>query len=139
MASHIIADREGRWKGPEIPLDPCMYCCSSMKMTGCSVDIVGTKVKPDCKLQHVPEFPQKSLKRTKNYPTTNQPVRCDRCSSAGPKPKEVFIPRYNMLDHYKEVHGMDHTEEQCSDLHKYVIDEEEKRNVTDKFEVKEGE
>ena len=46
MASHMIAAWEGRWKGSEIAHDPCMYCCSSMRVTGCSVQIVVTKVKP---------------------------------------------------------------------------------------------
>ena len=139
MASHVIAAWEGRWKGSEIAHDPCMYCCSSMRMTGCTVEIVGSKVKPECKFQHVPEFPQKSLKSSKNFPTTNQPMRCERCSSAGPKPKEVFIPKYNMLSHYKEVHGIDYDEEHCDNLHKYVIGEDEKKKVTDNFEVRESE
>ena len=67
MASHVIAAWEGRWKGSEIAHDPCMYCCSSMRRTGCTVEIVGSKVKPECKFQHVPEFPQKSLKSSKIF------------------------------------------------------------------------
>ena len=44
-----------------------------------------------------------------------------------------------MLSHYKEVHGIDYDEEHCDDLHKYVIDEDEKKKVTDIFEVRESE
>ena len=135
MASHIIAAWEGRWKGAEMPLDPCMYCCSSIKTTGCSVDIVGSMVKPECRIQHVPDFSQKSLKSCKKFPTTNQPMRCDVCSSLGPKTKDVFIPKYNMLDHYREKHDMDYNAECYDDLHKYVIDEGEKKRVVDNFEL----
>ena len=66
-------------------------------------------------------------------------MRCERCSSAGPKPKEVFIPKYNMLSHYKEVHDINYDEEHCDNLHKYVIEKDEKKKVTDNFEVRESE
>jgi len=136
MASHIIADKQGDSRGWEIPLDPCMYCCSSVEIMGCGITIVGNKVMPDCKYQNVPAFKQKLLKPIKQFPSTNKPIKCPICSDVGVKPTNVFIPKYNMLEHYKQVHDIDYEQEPLEELENHVISDEEVKKVSGKFPIR---
>ena len=111
MASHVIAYKEGRSRRWEIPSDPCMYCCSSVEITGCGVVVAGDTVVPDCKYHNVPEFKKSLLKPVAKFPSTNKPIKCPICSDIGIKPTDVFVPKYNMLEHYKQVHVMDYEQE----------------------------
>ena len=136
-ASHIIIDTEGRWEGPSIPLDPCMYCCSSMNFTGCKVNIVESKVNTNYKEHYVPAFNLSWIKKNKlvKFPSSNQPVKCLDCSTRGRKKRDVFIPKYNILKHYKKEHDLDYNKEHTPELNGYVICEKEKKEVVDKFRI----
>ena len=135
MASHVIADKEDRSRGWEIPSDPCMYCCSLAEVTGCGVAMAGNKVIPDCKYHNVPEFMQKSLKPTAKFPSTNKPINCPIFSGVGIKPTDVHVPKYSMLEHYKQVHGLDYEQEPMEELEQYVISEEEMKKVSKKLKI----
>ena len=136
MTSHIIADKQGDSRGWEIPLDPCMYCCSSVEIMGCGITIVGNKVMPDCKYQNVPAFKQKLLKPIEKFTSTNKPIKCPICSDVGVKPTNVFIPKYNMLEHYKQVHDIDYEQEPLEELENHVISDEEVKKVSGKFPIR---
>ena len=53
MAAHIFLARDNKWDGPEIPEDPCMYCCGSLSVTDGEIDLQGNK-KIESKLRVVP-------------------------------------------------------------------------------------
>ena len=113
-----------------------MYCCSSTALVGCSVNVVGSQVIPDCKIHCVPPFKQAALKTSSKFPSTNQPIKCLICSERGPKPQDVFVPKYNMLEHHKQCHDLGFSEEIGAELGKHTISDEENTRVTDKFPIK---
>ena len=50
------------------------------------------------------------------FPSTNQPVKCPDCSVRGRKQEAVFIPKYNMMEHYKQEHELVCDEESAQEL-----------------------
>ena len=54
----------------------------------------------------------------------------------GQKQRDVFILKYNMLEHYKQEHDLDDDEESAEELNKYRISSEEKEQVVDRFKIK---
>ena len=134
MASHIIANEEGRWEGTSISSDPCMYCCSSIAQTACNVKIVGSSVVDECKTYSVERFSNSLLKPVKKFPSSNQPIKCQDCSE-GRNQTPVFIPAYNMLKHCKQVHGLHNDEMRADELKKYAILADEKAKVVDLFKI----
>ena len=107
-----------------------------MRATGCSIAIRHGRVMPDCKFQDIPSFSQKTLKPIVKFPSSNMPIKCPICSQVGIKPSDVFIPKYNMLEHYKQVHDMDYEQGAVEELEGYVVAMEEMSKVTDKFPIK---
>merc|ERR1739845_170883 len=72
----------------------------------------------------------------KQFPSTNKPIKCPICSNVGVKPTNVFIPKYNMLEHYKQVHEIDYEQEPLEELEKHVISDEEMKKVSGKFPIR---
>ena len=112
-----------------------MYCRLSVDITGCGVAVAGNMVIPNCKYHDVPEFKKSLLKPIAKFPSTNKPIKCPTCSDVGIKPTDVFVPKYNMLEHYKQAHGMDYEQEPSEELEEYVISEEEMKKVSKKFKI----
>ena len=117
-----------------------MYCCSSTSLTGCRLDVVENEIIPDCKVHHVPSFKETLAKKASSkFLSTNKPVKCQLCSGSSRKPQDVFVPKYNMLEHYKKCHKVDYDKELGAGLDKYINSDEEKSKVTNKFWIKDVE
>merc|ERR1739845_207273 len=86
-----------------------------------------------------PEIQTKLLKPIKQFPSTNKPIKCPICSDVGVKPTNVFIPKYNMLEHYKQVHDIDYEQEPLEELENHVISDEEVKKVSGKFPIRKTE